>query len=235
MGGSNTSSVLVVGGSSGIGLAATEHYVEGGASVVFTFHSSAEHGIRAARGVQLDVGSQASIDALLKQLTTKLDVLVNIAGPYQDLKLDALSFETIQKMMNENFVGLCYLITRLKSTGMLNRGASVVTLIGSSGVYGYAPNPVFAACKAAMSFFTRSCAREFAADGIRINCLALGAVESPMWDRLSAERRVATMNKMPLQRFGTNSDVISAIDLLVHNPFAVGSTVVLDGGATTPG
>jgi NAD(P)-dependent dehydrogenase (short-subunit alcohol dehydrogenase family) len=94
-------------------------------------------------------------------------------------------------------------------------------------------NVAYQTVKGALPQFTRALSREFAADNIRVNCVAPGVVWTKFHDKMTPEQRKLNLEqRIPLRREGTPGQVADVILLLVQNDYMTGDTVTIDGGLT---
>ncbi len=239
---------LITGGSSGIGLATAHQFVREGANVALVARDP-ERGTHAARLVPgavffaADVSDSSdcerAVGAALRE-HNRLDILVNCAGIiYRDRPIDRMSeqewCETFDVNVKGTFLMSKYALAALRATrGCIVNVASYVGLVGFAGAAAYA------ASKAAVINLTRSMALDHAAEGIRVNAVCPGSVDTEMirsaWrsqtDPAAAERRWRA--KHPLGRIATPDEVARAILFLASEDasFVTGAALPVDGGIT---
>ena len=230
--------ILVSGGTSGIGWAIAQAFAKAGHRVTATGVSLAE--VEAARRVQaddsicyeiLDVRSSDQIADLFKTLL-KLDVLVNCAGVIRrgGAEHDPVAFAEVLDVNLTGTMRLCAAARRLlkESGGCVLNTASMLSFFGS-GVA-----PAYSASKGGVAQLTKSLAIAWAADGIRVNAIAPGWIETPLTEPLTADpaRRQAIIDRTPLGRWGQPEDVTGAA-LFLCSPaaaFITGVILPIDGG-----
>jgi len=238
-------SVLVTGGSSGIGLAAAQAFAAEGAHVVITGRDAAAlDQAKALLGphalaIRNDAGSLAAAKDLAGAIGghgIKLDALFVNAGvakfsPFADVD-EALWDQTF----DINVKGAYFQIQALLP--LFNRGASIV-INGSINAHLGMPNSsVYAASKAAVISLAKTLSAELLPRGVRVNVISPGPVHTPLYGKLGMD--AATLEtvaaqiqaQVPLGRFGTSQEIASTVLHLsaAESAFIVGSEIIVDGG-----
>jgi NAD(P)-dependent dehydrogenase (short-subunit alcohol dehydrogenase family) len=218
---------VVTGGSSGIGRAVVRRLEAGGASVVVASRSE---------GHRTDVADEDSVRALFEAVGPELHILVNAAGVLATTSLTpAISVDEWEQAFAVNARGtfLCckHALPRMR------RGAAIVNVASVAGMVGVPGRAAYGASKGAVIAFTRALAVDHAADGVRVNCVCPGTIDTPWIDRLVDDlgaSRDALVARQPMGRMGTPDEVAEAIAYLASNRarFTTGTELVLDGGMT---
>ena len=238
-------SVLVTGGSSGIGLAAAQAYAAEGARVVITgrdqvaldqARSSLGH---AAVAIRNDAGSVASAKALADALSTqgiRLDAVFLNAGVAKFAPLDAVDEALWDLTFHTNVKGPYFQLQALAP--LLNRGAAIVINGSINAHLGMPSSSVYAASKAAVISLAKTLSAELLPAGVRVNVVSPGPVETPLYGKLGLDQATleATaaqiQSQVPLGRFGKPAEIASTV-LHLSSPesaFIVGTEIVADGG-----
>lgn len=227
--------VLISGGTSGIGRAIALAFAAQGDQVVAT--GVAEADVQAVgkepliRDVLLDVRSSEQIDQLVATLA-RLDVLVNCAGIIRrgGAEHDPAVFAEVLDVNLAGTMRLCTAAHQLlkESRGCVLNTASMLSFFGS-GVA-----PAYSASKGGIAQLTKSLAIAWAADGIRVNAIAPGWIETPLTEPLTSDpaRRQVIIDRTPLARWGRPEDVAGAA-LFLCSPaaaFITGVILPVDGG-----
>ncbi|HZY48863.1 MAG TPA: SDR family oxidoreductase [Devosia sp.] len=225
-------SVLVVGGTSGIGAGIVSAFAAAGATVIATGGTEAE--VRAAKGPAthhvLDVRNNDAVKAFVSALPT-LDVVVNCAGIIR--RAEEYDPETFDLLLDVNLSGTMRVCVAARP--LLKQSGGAILNIGSIfSVLGAPHAPGYAASKGGVANLTRSLAGNFAADGIRVNALAPGWIDAGIAiPALSNPDTVARIKpRIPLVRYGTPEDVANAA-LFLCSPYAgyiTGVVLPVDGG-----
>lgn len=235
---------FVTGGTRGIGAATVLALLDEGAEVVFcgrTIESvqRAEQAFQGrARGFAADLERSGAADLLaqsvLKQLDDQVDVLVNNAGivsAMSEWEVDSGEWDRLQAVN----VASTFFLSRAFARGMCRRRrGSIINLSSIAGQNGgVAGNPAYATAKAAVIGLTRSLARRFGPDGVRVNCIAPADIETDMTAAWSSDLRTRLIGMTPLGRFGEPSEVARAIVFLASDAssYVTGQTIAINGGA----
>lgn len=225
--------VLVTGGTQGIGLGIAEAFAEAGAEVVVsgTRESAGDYDDDLSRFAYLRARLDRPADrAALVAATGSIDVLVNNAGQSHP---DEYAMEGYGRVIEVNLnaaAELCYLFHPV----LRERGGAIVN-VGSCASFiaiGYAP--AYTASKTGLLGFTRAVADQWARDGVRVNMVAPGFIETRMTAAVRADERKAanTLRAIPVRRFGTPAEVAAAT-LFLASPeasYITGQSLVVDGG-----
>lgn len=233
-------SVLVTGGTSGIGHATAAAFAKAGATVTVTgTRSSAtdyETDLVGMQFRQLEMRDADAVDALASSLGT-LDILVNNAGANFPDGLDEWSPEGFAASLAMNVEGAQRLTVRchdaLASSTMAG-GASVVNMISMMSFRATTIVPGYSSSKAALLALTRNLALHWVNDGIRVNAVAPGLIDTPMTAPMKpfAEMLDGELAKQAMRRMGTPEEVAAAVLFLSSeaSSFTTGTALAVDGG-----
>jgi 2-keto-3-deoxy-L-fuconate dehydrogenase len=231
---------VVTGGGSGIGRAVALRLAGEGATVWIAnrSRSDVEDEIGpAARYVSTDVADEASVRALFEQVGPEVHVLVNSAGVLATTdRTPDVALEDWERAFAVNVRGT-FLACKHAIPRMRPPHAAIVNVASVAGLVGLPNRAAYCASKGAVIAFTRALAIDHVGDGIRVNCVCPGTVDSPWIDRVVAEHgesRDALAARQPLGRLGTPEEIAEAILYLASDraAFATGSQLVVDGGVT---
>jgi len=228
---------LVTGAGSGIGAAVARRLVAAGAQVTLADlrlaavdELAAELGT-GTRALQLDVRDEEQVAPAMADL----DVLVNVAGIGSTTSAPETPVEVWEDVFAVNARGT-FLCCKHALPGMTARGGgSIVNVASVAALVGLRNRAAYSASKGAVVALTRALAVDHVADGIRVNAVCPGTVDSPWVRRLveeSGESLDALRARQPLGRLGTTEEVAEAVEYLLTAEFATGTVLVIDGGLT---
>jgi 3-oxoacyl-[acyl-carrier protein] reductase len=233
-------SVLVTGGTSGIGHAVAAAFAAAGAGVTVT-------GTRPTAGQYdrdlssfayrpLDVRDHAAVEELAAGFD-RLDVLVNNAGANFPDGRDEWDPDGFAAALELNVAGAMRLTAGLRAAlgaSEMTGGASVINLVSMTAFRSTTIVPGYAAAKAALLTLTRNLAAHWAGDGIRVNAVAPGLIDTPMTAPMQAfpELLEGELARAILPRMGTPEEVAAAVLFLSSDAaaFITGGTLAVDGG-----
>lgn len=237
--------VLVTGGTSGIGLATAQAFVAEGATVVATGRDGAA--IERAKALlgadalvlRSDAGSIAAGKELASLLASKnilLDAVFINAGIARFTPFTAVDEALWDATFDTNAKGAFFQIQAL--VPLLNRGASVVINGSINAHLGMPSSSVYAASKAAVISLAKTLSAELLPSGIRVNVVSPGPVTTPLYGKLgmdsaTLEATAAQIQaQVPLGRFGTPQEIASTVLHLAapESAFIVGTEIIVDGG-----
>jgi 2-keto-3-deoxy-L-fuconate dehydrogenase len=214
---------LVTGGASGIGAATVARLLTAGYEVVAADLAGGD--------LELDVRDEGQVAAAMRDL----DVLVNVAGIGSTTSAPDTPLETWEDVFAVNARGT-FLCCKHAIPGMIARGGgSIVNVASVAALVGLRNRAAYSASKGAVVALTRALAVDHVADGIRVNAVCPGTVDSPWVRRLvedAGESLDALRARQPLGRLGEPNEIADAIAYLVDAEFVTGSVLVIDGGLT---
>lgn len=224
-------SVLVLGASRGIGAAVARRFVSEGHNVVGTYRQGG-----VPDGVSpfiADITDSEQVKAAIEFAATKhgpIDTLIVSSGITRDGLLMRLSEEDIRVVMETNTIGPM-LAAKAALRPMLKRRSGSIVFISSMSVkYGVPGQTNYVASKAALEGFARSMAREYAAQGIRVNVVAPGPTETDMVQAMPEDARTGLVADVPMRRLGHPDEVADVVYLTSQATFMSGATVAVGGG-----
>jgi NAD(P)-dependent dehydrogenase (short-subunit alcohol dehydrogenase family) len=236
---------LITGGSSGIGLATAEAFVQAGAYVYIMGRNAAPleqaaakigENVTALQGDVAELADLKGVYARVKQEKGRLDVIVANAGIAQYAKLGAISEETYRLIFDTNVKGM--LLTIQEALPLMPDGASVILVGSVVGSKGYPMNSVYSASKAAVRSFARTWTADLQDRKIRVNVLSPGTTDTPGLNELIASNAVLQdrithlHNIVPLGRLVQPAEVAKAAVFLASDDasFITGIELFVDGG-----
>ncbi|MBL8953690.1 MAG: SDR family oxidoreductase [Myxococcaceae bacterium] len=238
---------LVTGGGTGIGAAIAKQLAEAGAKVLITGRS--DHTLKSSATAHPNIawlaadiakpGDCARTIDEVKSRYGRLDVLVNNAGILEVAPLSDAGAEHVRRTFDINVVGLIEL-TRLALPLLKASKGNVVNLATVIADQPFANMSVYCASKAAVLALTRAWAQELAADGIRVNAVSPGPIETPMFTAEKLKISPAALDQMapqvlslvPSKRFGKPDEVAQVVSFIASGAasYVSGAQYTVGGG-----
>jgi len=236
---------VVTGGNSGIGLATAKRLQEEGAKVAIsgrnrkTLDEASKTIGNGVLTVQADVAELGEVEKFYGEISRKLgkiDVLFVNAGVAKFVPLADTSEKVFDEQFDINIRGAYFTIQ--KALPLLNDGASIILNTSVVGSKGFAGASAYAATKAALRSLARTAATELADRGIRVNTVAPGPIETPIFERTGLPKEALddfakdAISKIPLKRFGQPEEVAGVVAFLASKDasYITGVEINVDGG-----
>lgn len=236
---------IVTGAARGIGKAVAMEFINEGATV---FGTDIEEGSMSElvklsdrfHPLYFDVTDQTSSKSALMQVKKekgRIDVLVNNAGVVFNNKIGMITREQTELMFRVNAVAVIELTQLAARIMSRNGGGSIVNIASVTAVLGSAGQSAYSATKGAVISFTKSAAKELAAQNIRVNAVAPGIVKTELFEQLyevSADKIDKRIEKIGLGRLAEPKDVAQACAFLASDKssYITGQILGVDGGAS---
>lgn len=241
----NDKVALVTGGAQGIGREVCLRLAEAGAQVTINYSRSREKA-EALREEILHSGSEADtfgadisrpeeVETLfehIRQRSGRLDILVNNAGIIKDNLLLAMELSDWDRVHDVNLRG-AFLCTKKAGEMMMARHSGTIVNIASTGaIRGGRGQTNYASAKGGLVSFTRACAVELGAKGIRVNSVLPGMIVTGMSTRVRKRAGEEILKRIPLGRFGEPVDVANLVLFLASDlsDYVTGQAIPVDGG-----
>lgn len=240
--------VLVTGASSGIGRATAELFGRCGASVAITYHKNqagADAGVAAITGgggraiaIQADFTNSPEIARTVSKVEEnlgKIDILVNNAGSLVErLKTLDLTEQRWSEVMDLNATSAFFAAKAVVPKMLENGGGVIINVTSIAARNGGAPGSIhYSSAKAAMLTMTKGLAKEFAQQGIRVNAVSPGVIDTPYHETFTTAETMENLRKaIPMGREGRPDEVASVIAFLASDAasYLCGETVEVNGG-----
>jgi len=240
--------ILITGGSRGIGKGIVKVLIENGANVAFTYASSASPALELSKKLNssktkcISYKSDASVFSDCEKLIENvindfgnIDVLINNAGITKDNLLMRMSEEDYDRVMEVNMKSVFNMTKACQRTFLKNRKGSIINMSSVVGVKGNAGQSNYAASKSAIIGFSKSIALELGSRNIRCNVIAPGFIKTEMTDKLSDDLIQSWNDNIPLKRAGESEDVANLCLFLASDlsNYITGQVINVDGGLLT--
>ncbi|MFI0352814.1 glucose 1-dehydrogenase [Actinomadura sp. 9N407] len=234
---------IITGAARGQGEAEARLFAEAGAKVVLTDvleeegRAVAESIGGSAVFVRQDVTSEDDWAAVAGTATERfggLDVLVNNAGIWRTAPVERQSREGFEQLLQINLIGPFLGIQAVAPAMRAAGGGSIVNISSTAGLVGIAGHAAYGSSKFGLRGLTRSAALDLAGDGIRVNTVHPGVIDTPMIAEFT-ERSGGRTPNVPLCRAGIPGDVASLVLFLASDvsSYITGTELAIDGGLTT--
>jgi len=232
---------LVTGGASGIGAEIAKRFVHEGAKVAIC-DVDVDAGTKTAQNLgantrfyQMDISAEEEVNTTIEKIFndySKVDILINNAGITKDKLLLRMTREDWECVININLTGTFQVTKAVIKYMVKQRYGRIVNIASVIGIIGNFGQANYAASKAGIIGFTKSCAKELASRNITVNAIAPGFIETRMTRVLSEDIRQNYRKLIPMGRFGQPEDVAQLALFLVsdQSAYITGQVICLDGG-----
>ena len=236
--------VLITGGTRGIGRVTAMRLLADGYNIAFTFTKSTEaaeefmatdrkrvHGY--AGDIRDDARNRAIVDEVIAHFGS-LDALVNNAGIRRDALMFNMTAEQFREVTDINLQGAFSMTHAALPVMLKQRRGSIVNVASVSGMHGVVGQTNYAAAKGGLIAMTRSLAREVARSGVRVNCVAPGFVETDMTANLDPDVKRNMIHEVPMRRAVRADEIAAGIAFLLSDDASgiTGQVLCIDGGVS---
>ena len=237
---------IITGGAQGIGLATALKFSREGATVVVcdirqaavdaAVEQCQQTGATAV-GRVVDVTQREMVDAMVQQVLSqfgRIDVLVNNAGITQDARLQKMTIEQFDRVIDVNLRGVFH-CSQAVADAMVKQGSGVILNASSVvGIYGNFGQTNYAATKFGVIGFTKTWSRELGPKGVRVNAVAPGFVATPILSTIPDKVLQEMIDRVPLKRLGQPEDIANVYAFLASDDAAYinGAVLEVSGGMT---
>jgi len=237
--------VVITGGTSGNGYAAAQAFLEEGAAVVITGQNQdrVDNAAKAlgphAEGVVADHTELAALDRLAREIEShhgRIDALFANAGVTWPATLDGITEEHVRDQFRVNFDGP--LFTAQKLVPLMQSGSAIVFTTSCLNQLGLPSMAAYSASKAALRSLTRTLAAELKDQGIRVNAVSPGPIQTPLYSKFGMsdeeldEFAQGVAAQVPMGRFGQAEEIAGAVTFLASGQasYITGEEIAVDGG-----
>jgi 3-oxoacyl-[acyl-carrier protein] reductase len=234
---------LITGASSGIGAATAEVFAELGARVAIGYHRNREGAekVRARTGalaIRADVRDEAALRDMVMRAAAELgpiDILVNNAGSLVErMKLAEITADRWNNIFNLNLTSAVLCSQQVIPSMIERKRGAIVNVVSIAGRNGGGPGAgAYAAAKAGLIAFTKSMAKELAPQGVRVNAVSPGVIDTPFHEVFSTPEMIRNfVSQIPMGRTGKSEECAAAIAFLASDAasYIAGETIEINGG-----
>lgn len=208
-------------------------------------YAHSEEGARAAlaqcdpeghhKMIQCDISNGEQVKAMLEEIVKEyghLDVVVNNAGITKDNLLLRMSDADFDDVIRVNLKGTYNCIRHVARIMMKQKSGAIVNMASVVGLCGNMGQANYAASKGGVIALTKSCAKELASRGIRVNAVAPGFIATAMTDKLADSVKESALASIPMKKFGAVQDVANVVKFLCSedSTYITGQVIAVDGG-----
>ena len=237
---------LVTGASRGIGAATVSRFAREGAVVYANARTPknlddlcielSEKYNTTVKALYFDVRDEAAAKKAVLQIrkeTGRLDVLVNNAGVMKDALIGMISKDLMQEIYDTNVFGVMNMIQLASKVMMFQKSGSIINLSSIVGLKGNPGQLVYSATKGAVTAMTKTAAKELASQGIRVNAVAPGMIDTDMFRSIGNEKMQEHIANIRMGRLGTPEEVADAILFLASDlsGYITGEILGVNGSA----
>ncbi len=237
--------VLVTGGSRGIGRACCQRLAVAGAQVAINYRSREQDALETARlveaagaramTVQADVADPQSVEAMVKRVNGELgpiDMLVNNAGIFEYVTPETTTLEHWKRTIDVNLTGLYIVTWAVREQMVERRFGRIVNMTSISGLRARPYGIAYSASKAGVIGFTKSASEALIPYNIRMNAVAPGLIETEIIDDVDQPTIDRIVEQTPMKRIGQADEIADVVHFLLSDAsrFMLGQTLVACGG-----
>ena len=226
--------VVITGGSRGIGAAAVELFAKQGHRVYFLYEKNHEAAKTVAKNtgataICCDVADSAAVKEAFETIPD-VDILICNAGICYSGLMSSLPEENWDRIFHVNVKGIYNCVNAAMPAFLRKHAGSVVTVSSMWGQVGASCEAAYSATKGAVIALTQALAKELGPSGIRVNCVAPGVIMTDMCATVDPEILEEMASDTPVGRNGTPMDVAKAMEYLANAEFVTGQVLSVNGG-----
>lgn len=235
--------VIVTGGSRGIGAAIVNLLAKEGYNVVLNYNKSEEIAKNIKKELtdrgycveifKADVSSREEVQQLVNFSLNKfgkIDVLINNAGISQTKLFTDITDEDWNNMIKTNLNSVFYMTQEVAKDMIKNKSGCIINISSIWGTIGASCETHYSVTKAGIDAMTKSLAKELGPSNIRINSIAPGIIDTDMNKYLTQQEKEQIEKEIPLEKIGKTQDIAKCIKWLIEDNYTTGQIIQINGG-----
>ena len=235
--------VLITGGSRGIGKCIAENLAKEGFNVVLNYNKSEKEAKQikqelSEQGINIeickaDVSRREDVKKLVKFTLNKyknIDILINNAGIAKLQMFNDITDEDWNEIINTNLNSVFYTTQEVLPNMIHNKNGCIINISSIWGIVGASCEVAYSVSKAGIDGMTKSLAKELGLSGIRVNSIAPGVIDTEMNSNLDNAIKEEIKNDTPLNKIGRPIDIYRCVKWLIEDEFTTGQIISPNGG-----
>jgi len=224
--------ILITGGSKGIGKAIAQRFQKEGSKVIIFDIDKPDYKVEF---YEVDISKEEQIKKAIQKIK-KLDILINNAGIYFQSSVEKTTKEQLNNIVDVNIKGT-YLMCKHSIPLIIENEGNIINISSGLGIVPEPESPAYCSTKAAIIMLTKCLAQKYASKGIRINAILPGPIETPMLTNAFSSKKERDMYKKlnPMKRIGKPEEVVSVVLFLASDEasYVTGGIYSVDGGESS--
>lgn len=235
--------VLITGGSRGIGKCIAENLAKDGYNVVLNYNKSEKQAKQIQKELQeqgknieiykADISKREEVKKMIKFTLNKfknIDILINNAGIAKLQMFNDITDEDWNEMINTNLNSVFYCTQEVLENMVHNKNGCIINISSIWGMVGASCEVAYSVSKAGIDGMTKALAKELGLSNIRVNSVAPGVIDTEMNSNLDGRIKEEIKNETPLNKIGKPIDIYRCVKWLIEDEFTTGQIISPNGG-----